>query len=560
MVENANRFSRRDFLTLGGGAAVSLLAPSTGFSRPPRTQPAPVQDGYTREQYKRRPLEAMTMIEEGRLEEAIGHLHDQLEDIPGDPEFFYGLAVAHAQQGALDTAVDYVRKALDAGLPPGRFLAGPRALLAPLQEAAAFRDLIDRRHDADYVHGPLLGGVTDTQARFWVRTAEEASVQVVVEPADGNEGPRRSAAAQAGADRDFTGVARVEGLSADTAYRYRLRIDGTEQPDTWTFRTLPAAGEPASFEIGFGACAGYTPWRERMWRRIASHDFPLFLLLGDNVYIDRPERPALQRYCYYRRQSRPEFRTLTAETAIAAVWDDHDFGDNDSEGGPEPFTPAWKVDAWRVFRENWNNPAYGGGDDRPGVWHEMSIADVDIFMLDSRYYRTNEDSAEPSMLGSTQKQWLLEGLRASTATFKLVASPVPFPDGAKPGAWPWRSDTWTGYPDEREEIFSFIEANEIGGVVLLSGDRHRADVWRIERETGYDLYEFQNARLTNIHTHESVEGRARHYPLYSYNETPHFGRLRFDTTAADPTITYDIIGIDGEVVHSTTLYRSLLTA
>jgi alkaline phosphatase D len=497
----------------------------------------------------------MTMIEEGRIEEAIEHLHQQLEDIPGDPEFFYGLAVAHAQQGALDTAVDYVRKALGAGLPPGRFLAGPRGLLAPLMETHAARKLVYRHHDADYVHGPLLGGVTDTQAQVWVRTAGEASVQVVVEPADGDGAPRRSAAAQTSADRDFTGVARVEGLSADTAYRYRLRVDGTEQPDTWTFRTLPTAGEPASFEIGFGACAGYTPWRERMWRRIASHDFPLFLLLGDNVYIDRPERPVLQRYCYYRRQSRPEFRTLTAETALAAVWDDHDFGDNDSEGGPEPFTPAWKVDAWEVFRENWNNPAYGGGEERPGVWHRMSVADVDIFMLDSRYYRTNEDADSPSMLGPTQKEWLLEGLRTSTATFKLVASPVPFPDGAKPGEWAWRSDTWEGYPDEREEIFSFIEANEIGGVVLLSGDRHRADVWRIERESGYDLYEFQNARLTNIHTHESVEGS-----LYSYNDTPHFGRLRFDTTAADPTITYDIISIDGEVVHSTTLSRSQLTA
>jgi alkaline phosphatase D len=184
---------------------------------------------------------------------------------------------------------------------------------------------------------------------------------------------------------------------------------------------------------------------------------------------------------------------------------------------------------------------------------------VDLFMLDGRYYRTSEDADSPSMLGPTQKQWLLDGLRASTAPFKLIASGVPFPDGAKPGEWPWRSDTWEGYPDEREEIFSFIEANEIGGVVLLSGDRHRADVWRIEREAGYDLYEFQNARLTNIHTHERVEGSARHYPLYSYNETPHFGRLRVDTTAADPTITYDIISIDGAVVHSTTLRRSELT-
>ena len=567
---------RRDFLALGGAAAVSLLAPSeaSAHPRPPRTggrsgqngtnrgagPPRPPQDGTVIEsQYKRRALDAMTMIEEGRAEAAIEHLHEQLDVIPGDPEFFYGLAVAHGRVGDVEAAVDYARKALDAGLPSGRFLAGPRELHGPLQEAEALRDLVDRRHGADYVHGPMLGAVTDVQARFWVRTAAEASVQVVVEPAAGEGGRKASDVVRARADRDCTAVARVDGLSPDTAYTYRLRVGGREQPDAWTFRTFPVEGEPAAFEIAFGACAGYTPWRERMWRRIASYDVPLLLLLGDNVYIDRPERPSLQRYCYYRRQSRPEFRTLTAETSIAAVWDDHDFGDNDSEGGPAPFEPEWKVEAWQVFRQNWNNADYGGGEDRPGVWHEVSIADVDIFMLDSRYYRTSEDAESPSMLGPTQKQWLFDRLRASTATFRLIASPVPFPDGAKPGAWPWRSDTWEGYPDEREELFSFLEEERIGGVVLLAGDRHRADVWRIERDEGYDLYEFQNARLTNVHTHDAVEGLARQYPLFSYNDRPHFGRLRFDTTRTDPTITYDIINIRGEVVHSTTLYRSRLT-
>lgn len=553
MADHDGRLSRRDFLTVGGGAALSMVAPSTAHPRPPRTRPTPVQDGYSGEQYKRRPLQAMTMIEEERYDEAIKHLHQQLEEIPGDPEFFFCLAVAHAQTGETNTAVNYVRKALDAGLPAGRFLAGPRKLLAPLQETKAVRDLVYRRHDADYVHGPMVGAITDSQAQFWVRTAGEASVQVEVEPSGGGE-VVRSEAVQARESRDYTAVAQVEGLSPDTSYAYRLHVDGREQPDEWTFQTFPEEGEPTVFEIGFGACAGYTPWRERMWRRIASHDFPAMLLLGDNVYIDRPERPSLQQYCYYRRQSRPEFRTLTAETSIAAVWDDHDFGNNDSEGGRDPFEPEWKVDAWRTFRNNWNNGAYGGGEEQPGVWHKVSIADVDVFLLDSRYYRTSEDADAPSMLGPAQKQWLFEELRASTATFRLIASPVPFPDGAKPGDWGWRSDTWEGYPDEREEIFSFIEEEQIGGVVLLAGDRHRADVWKIERDEGYDLHEFVNGRLTNMHTHGSVEGS-----LYSYNEKPHFGRLRFDTTQADPTITYDIINIEGTVVHSTTLTRGQLT-
>ena len=537
--------TRRDFLGLGGAALASLAVPGAVSPAAPRRAAA------SRTQYKRRGLRAMTRIDEGRLDDAIAHLHEQLADLPGDPEFFYGLAVAHGRKGNLDTALSYVRKALDAGLPPGRFLAGPRRLTGALREAPAFRALLYDRLGAAYIHGPMLGGVSDSEARVWVRTPGAATVRVALRPSGADRWQHRSAPVRTREERDYTGVARITGLSPDTEYTYRLRVDGREQPGEWSFRTFPREGEAASFSIGFGACAGYTPWHEHIWRRIAAQDFPAFMLLGDNVYIDRPERPAVQRYVYYRRQSRPEFRTLTAGTSIAAIWDDHDFGTNDSAGGPEPFSPDWKPSVWRTFRHNWNNVGYGNGASRPGTWHAWSIADVDVFMLDCRYYRTAPDAASPSMLGPTQKQWLFDRLRQSTATFKLIASSVPFPDDVKPGS----PDPWQGYPDEREELFSLIEDQQIGGVVLLSGDRHRADVWRIEREESYDLYEFQNGRLTNIHTHGSMSGS-----LFSYNDTCHFGRLRVDTTRSDPTLTYDIIDINGNVVHSTTLRRSQLSA
>ena len=553
MSDDASALSRRAFFSLGGLAGLSVFAPSAaarlGADARSRSGPERRADPT----YKYRGLRAMTMIDDGDVKQALRYLRRQVRAFPDDPEFLYGLAVAHAQRGAVDVALEHVRAALDAGLPPGRFQAGPRELLAPLRAAPAFSDLLTQHGAGTVVHGPLLGAVSDTEARCWVRTAREAPVQMIVERNEGGAS-RESTVVRTRADRDYTAVVRATGLAPDTAYTYRLRVDRREQPGRWSFRTFPRTGAPAAVEIGFGACAGYTPWQERMWGRIASYDLPLFLLLGDNVYIDRPKHPALQRYCYYRRQSRPEFRALTAGTSIAAIWDDHDFGDNNSRGGPARFRPAWKTSAWRTFRRNWNNVAYGGGTDRPGVWHAVSIADVDIFMLDGRYYRTRPTARTPSMLGPAQRRWLLQALRASTATFKLIASPVPFAPDAKGGRRARRGDAWDGYAEEREALFSAITDHNIGGVVLLSGDRHRADVWRIDRPAGYDLYECLNGRLTNMHTHETKK-RA----VFSYNETPHFGRLRIDTTRADPTLAYDIITIDGKRVHTTTLRRSQLT-
>ncbi len=154
------------------------------------------------------------------------------------------------------------------------------------------------------------------------------------------------------------------------------------------------------------------------------------------------------------------------------------------------------------------------------------------------------------MLGLSQKNWLLDNLKKSKATFKVIASPVPWSFGTKPGSL----DTWEGYKEEREEIFSFIEENRIEGIILISADRHRSDAWVIKRQNGYDLYEFESSKLTNVHSHKLMQGA-----LFGYNEKCSFGLLSFDTMLSDPTLTYKIINIDNEPVYEFTLKKSQLS-
>ncbi|MCP4516497.1 MAG: hypothetical protein GY824_14870, partial [Delftia sp.] len=40
-----------------------------------------------------------------------------------------------------------------------------------------------------------------------------------------------------------------------------------------------------------------------------------------------------------------------------------------------------------MFKQNWNNPGFGGGEKQPGCWYDFQIADVHFIMLDGRYYR-----------------------------------------------------------------------------------------------------------------------------------------------------------------------------
>jgi len=286
---------------------------------------------------------------------------------------------------------------------------------------------------------------------------------------------------------------------------------------------------------------------------MAKHNVTAFLALGDNVYVDRPELTETQRYCYYRRQSRPEYRRFVASCPVFSIWDDHDFGTNDCLGSPGTDDIPWKMPVWNVFKENWVNPGYGGGDATPGVWYNFSIGDVDFFLLDCRFYRHDPRGDKQTMLGPVQKKWLLDRLRKSTATFKVIASSVPWTPLVK-GRGKGSPDTWDGYPREREEIFSFIEKNRIDGVLLMSADRHRSDAYRNERPGCYPLYEVSSSKLTNQHTHSLID-----HALFGYNKKCSFGLIHFDTTKPDPQLTYSIVNIDNEVIHTLTLNRSELT-
>ena len=305
------------------------------------------------------------------------------------------------------------------------------------------------------------------------------------------------------------------------------------------------------FTIGFGGGSGYVPENERMWDTIGAIEPRALLLLGDNVYIDDPETPEMQLFHYYRRQSQPEWGKLAKTVPIYSIWDDHDFTTNDGWGGPDIEKPSWKRDVWEIYKENWDNPYYGGGKENPGCWFDFSIGDVHFIMIDGRYYRESPKDETPSMLGPVQMKWLKKTLTEKPATFTVICTNVPMAPKVKPGS----KDTWDGYPEERSAIYQFIADQKIPGVVILSADRHRSDAYKVDTEINgmYPLFEFSSSRLTNQHVHKLID-----HSLFGYNDKQSFGKIDFDLTTEDPTVKYTIINIDGKRIHDLTIKLSQL--
>jgi len=502
-------------------------------------------------QYKRIHQKALELIRTDKAEVAIQYLNKVAQNLPMDAETHYMLAVAYLDLGKIKEAESSVERALELGLHVGRIIGGTHNGLNAIRKRPLMQRLLSENGKYP-VHGPMLANLSGTSAVIWLRTAGPSQVSVEANTDPPILSARVEASALAKRDNDHVVKVILKGLKPQTTYQYVVSIDGRKNASAkQRFTTFNRVGSAGNFRLAFGGGAGFVPQHEYIWNTIADTKPQALFQLGDNVYIDNTDVMDMHHYCYYRRQSRSEYRALISGVSVFSIWDDHDFGLNDCSGGPDIETPKWKRSTYEIFRDNWANPAYGGGDKQPGIWWDTYINDIHFICIDGRYYRTDpkKTNGKLSMLGSAQKYWLLNKIKNSKGTFKVLVSPVPWVFKAKGDS----KDTWNGFKDERNEIFQFLTENNIKGVLLMSADRHRSDLWKIDRSDDYPLYEFNSSRLTNQHVHKTMDEA-----IYSYNAKQSFGTVDFDTQAKDPIVTYAVYSIDGEQIYKFTVKRSQL--
>jgi tetratricopeptide (TPR) repeat protein len=147
----------RHILRAGALACCAVvLVPWSAAQNPTPSEPLDI----THAQYKRIHRHALHAIDTGRAAEAADQLLKYAEAHPDDAETHYALAVAYTKLDRLDDAWAAVRNAVELGLPPARFIAGPRNWLTNLLEQPEFQSFV-RSHENQIVHGPLLGSLSD---------------------------------------------------------------------------------------------------------------------------------------------------------------------------------------------------------------------------------------------------------------------------------------------------------------------------------------------------------------------------------------------------------------
>lgn len=405
------------------------------------------------------------------------------------------------------------------------------------------------------MQGPMVGAVTRTDARIWVRGSGVFSYAVEYATSRDFTNAARSEPQTADKGHDYTMVFVIRDLVPDTRYFFRVLPEG--KPDKYigdkapgSFQTAPEGA--AAFRLAFGSCARFQASQSQpIWGAVERMRPDLFFWVGDNIYGDALD-PDILAEEYRRQRDIPGIHPVLQHVPQLATWDDHDSALNDHNT-----TNPVKHLALEVFKRYWANPSFGE-DSNPGVYFQYRYGDVEFYFLDVRYHRTPNaapDGPEKTILGPRQYDWLVRGLESSDAVFKVLVSGSGFTAGKGP-----TGDAWSAFLTERDRLFRTIAERGIHGVVLLSGDTHCAELNRIGSPYpgGYDLIEVVSSPLAQEPSAASrpilVDPEERIKPVY--NMAPNAGILDFDTTLPDPTITVRLVNGYGNEVWTPFVIRA----
>jgi phosphodiesterase/alkaline phosphatase D-like protein len=337
------------------------------------------------------------------------------------------------------------------------------AALAVCQAPASSRLAGAERADAAFVRFAWSGAVTSSSAVVKVKLAGLGSnVRLALSKAPSFSSPVHVAPSDPGANvLSFA----LSGLQPDTTYFYVVESGGKRDVSKrGRLRTFPKG--PASFRIAFGSCAR-TGSDHPVFDTIRGLAPLFFLHMGDFHYEDILENdPARFRSAYEKVLASPPQARLYREVPIAYVWDDHDFGGNDSDSR-SPGRPAARA-TYREYVPHYPLAAGSGGGP---IYQSFQAGRLYFIVTDERSERTPRtaaDDAGKSVLGATQKAWLKREL------LKGAAYPLVVWVGTAPwiGARQEGSDHWAGYSTERQELADFIKKHRIDNLIMLSGDAH----------------------------------------------------------------------------------------
>ena len=390
------------------------------------------------------------------------------------------------------------------------------------------------------------------EVAVWVQTEAAAEVSMRYWTKGSEEKTSSTPTVNTTEQDAFTAHLVATEVEPGTTYEYEILVNNATVPmeRALEFKTQPLwqwRSDPPGFSFAVGSCSYInetkydrpgTPYggQYEIFETIEKREPEFMLWLGDNTYLreaDWNSRSGIMKRYTHTRQTK-EMQGLLSSCHHYAIWDDHDFGPNNSDRSF--VNKDWSLEAFKRF---WANNRYGING-KPGITTKFSWNDVDFFLLDNRYYRTPlYKYGESTILGEEQVEWLIDALKASQAPFKMVAIGGQFLNTAAIG------ENHVLYARERETIISRIAQEQIHGVVFLTGDRHHSELSKLDMGNGIVIYDLTASPLTSgMH---SVEGEQNGFRVdKTLVEERNFALLEVSGPRTRRKLTINLINSEGK--------------
>ncbi|MBC2596190.1 alkaline phosphatase D family protein [Ruficoccus amylovorans] len=430
------------------------------------------------------------------------------------------------------------------------------ALLLPLL-------LLGTHAQAQLQSGPLVGYVDMREAALWAQTDSATLVQFAYWPEGQPDQRATTPSALTRQEDDYAVTLIAGGLQPGTKYLYELLLDGKKAAldyDT-SFSTPPDYRDrtpPPDFTVALGGGNYVNDKPFDPPNRIPGDSYhimlaimaknPAFMLwLGNNITLREADWGSKSGMLarYHHNRALPELQPLVASVPSVATWSTHDFG---PEGADRYF--LGRNHAREAFRTYWPNPQYGLDEDL-GLACSVRWGDAEFFVLDDRSFRdlTPLTAERRQILGEAQARWLLQSLRKSTATFKVIVMGSPFLNPAE------HPDHYTAATQERDKLLQQITWAEISGLFFVSGGKDFGELTKVVRASAPDVYEVTVGPMTGRPSEDTGELNYFRVPNTTVFERQ-FATLRFHGPEDARQLTTTLYNADGIEQWSRTFNRS----
>jgi alkaline phosphatase D len=291
-----------------------------------------------------------------------------------------------------------------------------------------------------------------------------------------------------------------------------------------------------------------------------------FIFLGDNIYGDTEDMQVLtDKYAKLGAKSR--IQTLKTTTNVFAIWDDHDYGENDA-GKEYPF----KDESKEIMLDFWDVPQDSPRRTRPdGLYGSYVVGQgqqaIRVILPDLRYQRDALKSvgtiaylasrkpenmgpyekSPGSMLGETQWQWLEDELQ-KPEPIKIIGSSLQVLSDYT--GW----EAWGNF-DDKKRLFELIDKHGVNGVLMISGDTHWGEISKDENAVAYPLFDITSSGLTE----EWKQVSPNKHRLNGASAEVNYGFVSVQWLE-DPEINAGLKDINGDIVMQTRFMLSEISA